>query len=91
MQIARFSSFRKCTLVDRQKKSIKDVRLKVDLTKTRHILLTKANEHVKNIPKVKFCCADINCSLKVKWEVSETSDSFFSSLDQLKLIVENDE
>ena len=57
--IARFTSFRKRTLVYRGKKSIKDVRLKVDLTKKRHTLLVKANEYVKNIPKVKFCYTDI--------------------------------
>ena len=31
--IVKFTSFRKCTLVHRRKKSIKDVRVKVDLTK----------------------------------------------------------
>ena len=91
----RYSSFRKRTLVYRGKNkrinSIKDVRRKVGLTKKRHTLLVKAKEYVKNIPKVKFCYADINCHLKVKWEVSGTSVSFFSSLDHLKLIIEDDE
>ena len=87
--IVKFTSFRKRTLVHRRKKSIKDVR--VDLTKKRHILLVKANGYVKNVPKVKFCYVDINCHLKVKWEVGGTSDSFFSSLDQLKAIIEDDE
>ena len=50
----RFTSFRKHTLVYRWKKSIKDFRLKVDLTKKRHTFLIKATEYVKNIPKVKF-------------------------------------
>ena len=48
--IVRFTSFRKRTLVYRGKKSMKDVRLKVDLTKKGHALLVKANEYVKNIP-----------------------------------------
>ena len=48
-----------------RKKSIKDVRLKVDLVKKGHTLLLKANEYVKNILKVKFCYADINYRLKV--------------------------
>ena len=74
--IVRFTSFRKRTLVYRGKKSIKDVRIKVDLTKKRHTILVKANEYVKNIPKVKFCYADISCRLKVKCEVSDTSESF---------------
>ena len=86
--IMRFTSFRKRTLLYRGKKSIKGVRTKVDLTKKRYTLFVKANEHVKSISKVKSCYADINFRLKVKWEVSGTSDSFFSSLDQLRLITE---
>ena len=85
----RFILFHKRTLVYCRKKSIKEVRLKVDLTKKRHTLLVKANEYIKNIPKVTFCYADINCCLNVKWEVSDTSDSFFSLLHQLKLIIED--
>ena len=46
---------------------------------------------MKIITKFKLCCVDINCHLKVEWEVSGTSDSFLSSLHQLKLIVEDDE
>ena len=83
-------SFRKRSLVYRGKKSIRDVRLKVDLTK-KDTLLVKANEYVKNIPKVKFYYADSNFSLEVKWEVRGTSDSFFSSMNQLKLIIEDDQ
>ena len=72
--IVKFTSFRKRTLVYRRKKSIKDVRVKADLIKATEYV--KANEYVKNIPNVKFCYADTNCHLKVKWEVSGTSDSF---------------
>ena len=86
--IMRFTSFRKRTLLYRGKKSIKGVRTKVDLKKKRYTLFVKANEHVKSISKVKSSYADINFRLKVKWEVSGTSDSFFSSLDQLRLITE---
>ena len=89
--IVKFTSFRKRTLVYHGKKSIKDIRVKVDLTKKRYTLFVKANEYVKNIRKIKFCYADINCRLKVKWEVTGTSDSFFSSFDQLKSIIEDDE
>ena len=52
--IVKFTSFRNCTLVYRGKKSIKDVRVRVDLTKKRHTLLVKANEYVKNIPRLSF-------------------------------------
>ena len=63
--IVRFTSFRERTLVYRGKKIIKDVRIKVDLIKKRHTLLVKANEYVKNIPKIKFCYVEIN-SLNTK-------------------------
>ena len=57
------------------------------IRKKRHTLLAKANGYVKNMPKVKFCYADINCCLKVKWKVSGTTEFFFSSLDRLKSII----
>ena len=41
--VARFPSLSKCTLVYRGKKHIKDVRLKVDLTKKTHTVLVKPN------------------------------------------------
>ena len=65
--------------------------LRLICEKKRHTLFVKANKYVKNIPKVKFCNADINCRLKVKWEVGGTNDAFFSSLDQLKSIIEDGE
>ena len=41
--VARFTSLSKCTLVFRGKKHIKDVRLKVDLTKKTLTVLVKPN------------------------------------------------
>ena len=42
------------------------MRTKFDLTKSRYDLLKRVNDHVKEVPSIKFCFADINCSLKVK-------------------------
>ena len=57
------------TIVYRTKKNMKcPVRVKIDLTKKRHNLLVSANKYISNIDSVKFCYADINCRLKIKWE-----------------------
>ena len=42
------------------------MRIKFDLTKSRYDLLKRVNDHVKEVPSIKFCFADINYSLKVK-------------------------
>ena len=65
--IVRFSTFRHRTMVYRlKKKMIKNVRMKVDLTKKRFTHLLSANEYVRNTILVKFCSADINCSFKIE-------------------------
>ena len=33
------------------------VRIKLDLTKSRYDLLKRANDHVKEVPSIKFCYA----------------------------------
>ena len=65
--IVRFSTFRHRTMVYRlKKKMIKNVRMKVDLTKKRFTHLLSANEYVRNTILVKFCSADINCRFKIE-------------------------
>ena len=90
--IVRFSTFRHRTIVYRAKKNMKcPVRVKIDLTKKRHNLLVSANKYVSNIDSVKFCYADINCRLKIKWEDESINDTFFYSLTELKSHVNSDE
>ena len=64
------------------------VKIKLDLTKSRYNLLKRANDHVKKVPSIKFCYADINCRLKVKFNDENQNDIFFSSFNELWDIVD---
>ena len=56
------------TFCHRTKNKLKrGVRIKLDLTKYKYGLLKRAKDHVKEVPSIKFCYADINCHLKVKF------------------------
>ena len=69
----------------RLKKNIKDnIKVHVDLTKKRHILLKSASNLVKDVDRIWFCYADINCRLKIKWKDESREDDFFTSRDDLK-------
>ena len=82
--IIRFITFRHRTVLYRAKnKLMRDVRIKLDLTKSRYGLLKRAKDHVKEVPSIKFCYADINCHLKVKFNAENQKDIFFSSFDNL--------
>ena len=67
------------------------VNVKTDLMKKHHNLLVSANKYVSNIDSVKFCYADVNCRLKIKWEDESINDTFFCSLTELKSHVNADE
>ena len=79
-----FITFRHITMFYRDKNKLKTgVRIKLDLTKSRCDLLKRANDDVKEIPSIKFCYADINCHLKVKFNAENQKDIFFSSFSNL--------
>ena len=61
----------------------KSVRIKLDLTKSRYDLLKRVNDHMKKVLSIKFCYADINCRLKVKFNDENQKDIFFSSFDNI--------
>ena len=83
--IIRFTTFRHRTMFYRAKNKLKrGVRIKLDLTKSRYDLLKRANDHVKEVPSIKFCYADVNCRLKVKFNDENQKDIFFSSFDDLR-------
>ena len=87
--IIRFTTFRDRTMFYRAKNKLKrGVRIKLDLTKSRYDLLKRANDHVKEVPSIKFCYADVNCRLKVKFNDENQKDIFFSSFDDLRDIVD---
>ena len=88
--IVRFTTFQHRTMVYRAKKKMKaGVRVKLDLAKSRYALLTDANKVVKQNPDIKFCYADINCRLKIRWVHASIDDDFFSSMDELQKILGN--
>ena len=87
--IVYFTTFRHRTMFYRAKNKLKrGVRIKLDLTKSRYALLKRANDHVKEVPSIKFCYADVNCRLKVKFNDENQKDIFFSSFDDLRDIVD---
>ena len=87
--IIRFATFRHRTMFYRAKNKLKrGMRIKLDLTKSRYNLLKKANDHVKEVCSIKFCYADINCRLKVKFNDENQKDVFFSSFGELRIIVD---
>ena len=67
------------------------LRVKIYLTKKGNNLLVSENKYDSNINSLKFCYADINCRLKIKWEDESISDTFFYSLTELKNHVNHDE
>ena len=82
--IVRFATFRHRTLFYRARKNLKSgFKVKLNLTKSRFNLLTKANNHVKDIPAISFCYADVNCRLQVKSHDAKQQDIFFSTFDEL--------
>ena len=89
--IVRFTTFRHRTLFYRAIKNLKSgFTVKLDLTKSRFILLRKANDHVKEIPAIRFCYADVNCHLQVKFHDAKQEDIFFSTFDELRDIVDSE-
>ena len=66
------------------------VRIKLDLSKSRYNLLKRANDHVKEVPSIKFCYAGINFRLKVKFNDENQKDISFSSFDELRDIEDMD-
>ena len=85
--IVLFTTFWHRTMVYIAKKKMKpEVRVKL---KSRYTLLTDANKVVKQNPDIKFCYAEINCWLKIKWAEESIDDKFFSSMDELQEILGN--
>ena len=66
------------------------MRAKFDLTKSRYDLLKRANDHVKEVPSIKFCYTDVNCRLKVKFNDENQKDKFFFSFYDLQDIADTE-
>ena len=85
--IVRFTTFRHRTMVYKQRKQIKNVKIRLDLTKVRFSLLMKAREKIENNDKVKFVYADINCRLRLHPTTGKVC--FFDTLEDLEKILVN--
>ena len=86
--IVRFTTFRHRTAFYRTRRSIgKRAQVRLDLTKRRYDILKAGNKYIKSIGHTaKFCYADINCRMKIKW--GDNSEEFFESLQDLKDLVD---
>ena len=66
--------------------SNKKIKLHVSLTKHRSDLLEKAQNHIRNLQAIKFCFADPNGNLKVKF--NDNKNMNFDSLESLRKVIE---
>ena len=82
-----FMSFRHQTMFYINRKRLKDVHIKLDLTKSRYGILKDAVDLAKEHPVLDYFFADVNCRLKVVFR-DDTSD-FFDGNDNLKLMINN--
>ena len=62
--IVRFMSFRHRTMFYRDRKRLKDVRIKLDLAKRRYSILKDAIDLAKEHPDLDYVFMDVNCRLK---------------------------
>ena len=84
--LVRFNSFKDRTKVFRARKSLYGksiIRIRLDLTVHRLILLVKAQEYVKRHEKCEYIFANINCNLAVRLKDSRNF-IFFSTLNELE-------
>ena len=79
--IVRFNSFSQRTKVYRKRKTVKDVKIRLDLTRTRLGILKDADDMTKSRDDITFVFADINCRLAAK--LANGDFIFFESIDDL--------
>ena len=82
-----FMSFRHRTMFYRNRKRLKDVRIKLDLTKRRYKILKDAIDLAKEHLDLNYVYADVNCRLKVVFK--DGSSNFFNEIDDLKSTINN--
>ena len=80
-------SFRHRTMFYRNRKRLKDVRIKLDLTKRRYRILKDAIDLTKEHPDLDYVFADVNCRLKVVFK--DDTSNFFNDIDNLKSMINN--
>ena len=80
-------SFRHRTMFYRNRKHLKDVRMKLDLTKRRYRILKDATDLAKEHLDLNYLYADVNCRLKVVFK--DGTSNFFNDIDNLKSMINN--
>ena len=86
--IVRFTTFRHRTLFYRSRKKIDNIRIHLDLTKSRYKLLSDSIKYAKDHEnKIKYVFVDINCRLKAR--MVNDDEVFIDDLEKLKSIVES--
>ena len=78
-------NFRYQTMFYGNRKRLKDVRIKLDLTKCRFRILKDAIDQAKEHPDLDYVFADINCCLKVGF--TDGTSNFFNDIDNLKSMI----
>ena len=85
--IVRFMSFGHRTMFYRNMKSLKDVSIKLDLTKRKYRILKDAIDLAKEHTDLDYVFADVNCRLRAVFK--DGTSNFFNDIDNLKLIINN--
>ena len=80
-------SFRHRRMFNRNRKRLKDVCIKLDLTKCRHRILKDAIDLAKEHPELDYVYADINCRLKIVFK--DGTSNFCNDIDNLKSMINN--
>ena len=83
--IVGFSTWKTRTFVYKNRKSLKDHRVSLDLTGRRVNLRNLANLRIKSYPSIDFCMADINCSLCLR--LKNNTYKYFNSEVELDSIL----
>ena len=75
--IVKFTTWRHRTRLNRKRKTLKQSKIFLDLTKTRFKTLKSCQKKAEGNPKIEFVFADVNCSLCIKLQTGEFK--YFSS------------
>ena len=84
--IVRFTSFKHRTSIYRDRNILKDVRVKLDLTKKRYNILKSARSIADGKQDVNSVFADVNCRLKVVFK--DGTSEFFKDISELNELIE---
>ena len=71
----------------RNRKHLKDLCIKLDLTKYRYRILKDAIDLAKEHPDLDYVFADVNCCLKIVFK--DDTSNFFNGTDNLKSMINN--